>query len=175
MIRRAIVVPLVAAALALASLALAGRLGDRAAEPKTRPLLPKVREGALRVKLLFDAARRIAEEREPRDGVAFGFPASVDWTPAEPCCKQLGGRCAPGAKAWDHPTWRALGFAMKEPHLFQYRFVSDGKGRKARFLIEARADADCNGVYAVYRRQGTFDREGNIDPGPGLQTENDLE
>jgi hypothetical protein len=88
-------------------------------------------------------------------------PASKDWVPARTCCQQ-GGKCQPDATAWGASPWRELHFQLMDPHYFQYRFVSEGVGKDARFIAEARGDLDCNGVFSNYKMIGTVDQEWGV-------------
>jgi type II secretory pathway pseudopilin PulG len=89
--------------------------------------------------------------REQHAGKKFAFPPSTDWTPARGCCGQPGDKCAPDPKAWNAPAWRAFGVPVQDPHYFQYRFTSKGRGANATFSVEARGDLDCDGVFSSYR------------------------
>ena len=101
------------------------------------------------------------------------FPDSVDWTPRLPPCEGGAPRYVPDEKDWEHPTWRALAFAMANPHRYRYRFTSRGVGDAATFTVEAEGDLNCNGVRSHYRRVG---RAGAgkvvVDP---VETENPLD
>ena len=77
------------------------------------------------------------------------FPPTTTWTPAAPCCK-TGGQCPARHKAWSQGTWKALNISMDAPHYFQYRFINQGR----RFMIEARADLNCDGKFSLYRIGG---------------------
>lgn len=77
------------------------------------------------------------------------FPPTTAWTPAASCCK-TGGQCPARHKAWSQGTWKALNISMDAPHYFQYRFINQGR----RFMIEARADLNCDGKFSLYRIGG---------------------
>jgi type II secretory pathway pseudopilin PulG len=101
------------------------------------------------------------------------FPDSVDWTPRMPPCEGGTHRYEPDAKDWEHPTWRALAFAMTTRHRYRYRFTSKGQGARATFTIEAEGDLNCNGLRAHYQRVGrVVDGKIVVDP---VQTENPLD
>jgi type II secretory pathway pseudopilin PulG len=112
------------------------------------------------------AALRAAVTRyhaEHRKDKRFAFPATTPWSPAVDCCKQrTAPKCAPGLGAFSHPTWKALGFDLTEPFRYQYRFTSEGKGKKARFAIEARGDLECNNVLQLHRITGHLDAKGEL-------------
>ena len=118
----------------------------------------KASEARHNVRRIADGARTYHEQHR-KQGRRFAFPATTEWTPAVDCCKG-GGKCAPDAVAWSHPTWKALGFALTEPHYYQYRFVSEGKGKKARFTALARGDLDCNKTHSTFRLSGHLDPDG---------------
>jgi type II secretory pathway pseudopilin PulG len=103
----------------------------------------------------------------------FTFPATTPWSPAADCCK-AGGKCAPDAKTWSHPTWQALGFALADPHYYQYRFVAEGRGPKAHFTVEARGDLDCNGVVGRFTLKGHLGKDGELELGT-LEVANETE
>jgi type IV pilus assembly protein PilA len=113
----------------------------------------KEAEGRENVRRIADAARDYWVQRGKRDGRRFAFPATTPWTPALECCK-TGGRCPANAAAWDHPTWKALGFSVPDAHRYQYRFVSEGKGVKAKYTVEARASLDCDTSRSTFSASG---------------------
>ncbi len=67
-------------------------------------------------------------------------------TPAEPCCTQANGKCAPSADDWSAPAWRAIDFSVDENHLFQYSYQSDGDTLEATAV----GDPGCNGHDVTY-------------------------
>jgi type IV pilus assembly protein PilA len=134
----------------------------------------KTSEASVHVHRGYSAAASYAAEHAGQ-GKRFAFPASTGWTPAAPCCGHPGGKCAPDASAWTGPTWRALEFSVDEPHYYQYRFTSEGKGAAARFTIEARGDLNCDGVYSSYKMEGEVDGRGDVRSRRGLEITNDLE
>ncbi len=68
-------------------------------------------------------------------------------TPAKGCCEGPGRKCPGDPKAWQQPIWQALDHEIDEPHLFQYRYHSDGKTA----LVEAVGDLDCDTTMITYR------------------------
>jgi len=75
------------------------------------------------------------------------FPVGeVALTPAESCCAS-GGKCRSMPELWQQPIWQALDFQIDEPHMFQYRYRSDG----TTAVIEAVGDLDCDGQTITYR------------------------
>ena len=67
--------------------------------------------------------------------------------------------------AWEGEPWKTLGFALDEAHYYQYRVTRDGGG----FVVEARGDLDCDGVFGRFSRQVTPD---GVSP---LQSEKEIE
>jgi hypothetical protein len=120
----------------------------------------KTVEATANVRRLADAAASYAEANAGKKKAKFSFPASTDWTPAKGCCGQPGDRCVPDAAAWAAATWKALGFSVDEGHLYQYRVQSTGKGPKAKLVVEARGDLDCDGKFSSYKREVTVDGQG---------------
>jgi hypothetical protein len=98
-----------------------------------------------------------------RCATQFAFPTTVGLTPAQPACD--GGRPAAqpvDPKAWDHPTWKALGVRPAAPTLWQYEFTADGKGTGASFVLRAVADLDCDGETGSYEMSGFIDESGKV-------------
>lgn len=116
--------------------------------------LEKIYEGA---KAYFESIP--VRARRDGDPVVWQFPKSAPLTPAKPCCKQKGGRCQPDDSVWSHHAWRMVGFEISEPHLFQYQFISAGKGSNAKVTVRAVADKNCDGKYLVLERRLTVDKE----------------
>jgi len=132
----------------------------------------KAAEATLNLRRIADGAAAHREQHR-KDGKRFTFPSSTDWAPAAACCGQPGNRCGPSV-AFDDPTWKALGFSVDGSHYFQYRFTSEGKGARARFVAEARGDLDCDGRFSTYRLSGGLDPKGALQRSP-VQADNGLE
>ena len=93
---------------------------------------------------------------------------STEWTPKNSCCGQPGEKCAPDPKAWQGAPWKMLGFSVDDPHYYQYRVRTEGKGQAAKIFVEARGDLDCDGQFSLFRR--------TVGAGEGgLFSENDIE
>lgn len=71
-------------------------------------------------------------------------------TPAASCCTFPNHKCPAVASDWATPVWQALDFEIDEPHLYQYRYHSDGK----TFDAYAIGDLDCDGVAATFTLHG---------------------
>lgn len=116
-------------------------------------------EARLRLGLLRTA---LISYHEQHRGKAFVFPTSVGWTPGVACCGQPDNKCQPGDKVFRHPTWQALHFNIDDPHVYQYRLTSTGKGKTARVVVEARTDSGCKGEYNTLRMEGHLDDAGAL-------------
>jgi type IV pilus assembly protein PilA len=80
--------------------------------------------------------------------VKESFPVGeTPLTPATSCCTGPTFKCTTTPADWDNPLWKELDFQIDEPHLFQYRYQSDGKTAHA----EAIGDLDCDGVAITYK------------------------
>jgi len=112
-----------------------------------------------------------ANVRALADGIAALGPqqwaqlADGDWTPAGSACGQPLGKFPPQPAAWQGEPWKSLGFALDTAHYYQYRVARDGGG----FVVEARGDLDCDGVFSRFVRHVTPDGVGP------LQSENEIE
>jgi len=94
------------------------------------------------------------------------FPGTGTSAPAESttacACITPGGRCQGSAAAWEDPIWMALNFSMADPHLFMAGYSASGTGLSAKFVSEARADLDCDSVFAVFQRSGVITAGGDV-------------
>jgi type II secretory pathway pseudopilin PulG len=121
----------------------------------------------------WDGERGGERDGELVAGSLRRFPDSVGWTPRLPPCEAGAPRYHPDDKDWEHPTWRALAFAMTNRHRYRYRFTASGQGERATFTVEAEGDLNCNGVRAHFRRVGRV-QDGKVVVDP-MQTENPLD
>src|SRR5262249_39736823 len=91
------------------------------------------------------------------------FPDSAPLTPAE---VPRGVRDDDPPGAWDHPTWRALGFGFDHPHAFSFAFDSTHGPSESQFRATAHGDLDGDGVTSTFEIQGRADGNGaRIVPG----------
>lgn len=60
--------------------------------------------------------------------------------------------CAPAAASWTTSPWRALGFAVEEPHRFRYAHAPDPDGKS--FSVVGVGDLDCDGTAVTYELRG---------------------
>ena len=88
------------------------------------------------------------------------FPASVGPTPPLGTWCAMGEKCEPNPEVWQHPTWQALDFAMRDPHYYSYEFKTGFRDGAATYTALASGDFDCDGVYSTYSLYGeAVDRE----------------
>lgn len=62
---------------------------------------------------------------------------------------------------WDHPTWRLLDFALREPHAYSFEFNSQQVDGKWRFHALAHGDLDGDGVLSTFDLAGEFNDKGD--------------
>jgi hypothetical protein len=104
--------------------------------------------------------RRTSEATEHLDRIAQAAVTCVNSgkelapTPLTPAIVPRGSATSDPPGTWEHPTWRAVSFALDEPHWFAYRIDVD-PGRAIK--IVAHGDLDGDGVLSTYERQVTRD------------------
>jgi type II secretory pathway pseudopilin PulG len=77
------------------------------------------------------------------------------------------------AGTWDHPTWKALGFELSDPHAYAYR-LDVALDDATPLRVVAHGDLDGDGIVSTFQR--TAVREGTrVVPTPGLLVTADLE
>lgn len=140
----------------------------------------KTAEAVANVKRMGDGATAYFERSSPSGALAERhFPPTVTLTPGSPSLAMCpGGDSAnyvPTQDTWAHPTWAALGFAVEDPFLYSYEFISEGKGAEARFTARATGDLDCDGVLSTFERIGHVDESGRVVGGAGIFSLNELE
>ncbi len=123
----------------------------------------KTVEATMNVRKLYDGAVELWETNHQ-------LPPSTDWTPATGCCGGPDHKCLPDAATFAGKTWQALRFSIDDPYRYQYRVTST----KAGFVVEARGDLDCDGVFSSFKRTGTIEA-GHVSGGAGLESERDIE
>jgi hypothetical protein len=99
------------------------------------------------------------------------FPASAPLTPAE---VPRGVRADDPIGAWDHPTWRALGFGFDYAHAFSFQFESTNDGGQAHFRATAHGDLDGDGVVSTFEVEGKGDGSG-AEVLPGMYVDREVE
>jgi type IV pilus assembly protein PilA len=132
----------------------------------------KTVEATMNLRKLFDSG---VAYYEAHPGKSFAFPRSTDWTPSRGCCGRPGDKCPVDPTAWAKEPWPSLNFAVDDPHYYQYRITSSGKGPKAKMIIEARGDLDCDGKFSLFRREIRLLENGDASGGAGLFMQDELE
>ena len=113
----------------------------------------------------ISAGARIYYSEEQRDPSSFSpipaqFPGTIGLTPGVPCCDQPGKKCAADVTEWAQSSWKALKFAMDDPHFFMYEFQSSGVDNAAEFTAMAHADLDCDGEMSTFISRGEIQFNG---------------
>lgn len=120
----------------------------------------KTAEGTQFLKKMSDAARvyyatpEIAGTSLSASPQTKSFPASVGPTPPLGTCCSMGEKCMPDAELWQHPTWQALDFAMRDPHYYSYEFKTENRNGVVSYTALAYGDLDCDGVYSTFSLYG---------------------
>jgi hypothetical protein len=99
------------------------------------------------------------------------FPASAPLTPAD---VPRGVRADDPVGAWDHPTWRALGFSFDYAHAFSFQFDSSSTPGEAHFRATAHGDLDGDGVVSTFEVEGKSDESG-AEVLPGMYVDREVE
>src|SRR5262249_26358492 len=99
------------------------------------------------------------------------FPPSAPLTPAE---VPRGVRADDPRGAWDHPTWRALGFGFDHPHAFSFAFETATGPSESRFRATAHGDLDGDGVTSTFEIEGKADAAGVVLL-PGMYVDREVE
>jgi hypothetical protein len=126
-----------------------------------------------------DGVKAIAEGAEAyakTHDVPHAFPPSAPLTPAT---VPRGTREVDPPGAWDHATWKALGFRAAEdgaPHAFAFGFDSTNGPTYSSFTAVAHGDLDGDGVTSTFQVAG-HDRLGEAGPttDPGMIVEAEVE
>ncbi len=138
----------------------------------------KTTEAAPNLKKIYDGAKGYFAAGPPSDrsGVALAheFPTSTAMTPTDRCCLSTGKKCTDDNTTWNDPTWRKLGFEIRDPHYFQYIFLSTGADDAATFTAGAYADLDCDNTLSTYERTAKV-KDGRVVGSPTLFIDNPIE
>lgn len=84
------------------------------------------------------------------------FPPSAPLTPAT---VPRATRAVDPPGAWDHPTWKALGFRgspADSAHCFSFEFESASNAAGSNFLAQAHGDLNGDGVTSTFQIGGHF-------------------
>jgi len=89
-------------------------------------------------------------EGRPQD---ISFPPSAPLTPAE---VPRGKPASDPPEAWEHLTWKSLGFRFDRPHSFSFKFDSalDPQTGVMRFVATSHGDLDGDGVLSTFEVRG---------------------
>lgn len=111
-------------------------------------------------KIAFAAASVAQRSTVGADGALVPFELmAAPVTPAGRCCMQPKGMCVANAADWRHPAWRALGFAVTDPHALAYELTVNAAGFTARGI----GDVRCDGELTIFELRGTLDAEGVVE------------
>lgn len=105
---------------------------------------------------------------EPVDGLARLMRASVSYAagraqdssfppsaPLTPSAVPRANRESDPPDAWEHLTWKSLGFRFDQPHAFAFELRSDvDAAHVARFTASAHGDLDGDGVLSTFEVRG---------------------
>jgi len=134
--------------------------------PQFRRYVAKSRtaEAAQQIKKLSDGATAyFYVDRVNSSGTPLPrqFPVTVTQfeTPAD-CCAGTGQRCTASTVYENDDAWKALGFAIADPHHFAPFFSSTGVG--LTFRAQTFGDLNCNATYSMFERTGTGTESGDI-------------
>lgn len=108
---------------------------------------------------------------EAAGGATPAFPPSAPLTPAE---VPRGVRAEDPRGAWDHPSWRAIGFGFDHPHAFSFAFDSATAPGESRFRASAHGDLDGDGVTSTFEIEGKADAAGVVLL-PGMYVDREVE
>ena len=90
---------------------------------------------------------------------AEGRPQNASFPPAAPLTPESvprGAEQKDGDDAWEHLTWRSLGFRFDAAHRFAFQFESavDPQTGVARFAVTAHGDLDGDDVLSTFEVRG---------------------
>jgi type IV pilus assembly protein PilA len=140
------------------------------------PNLKKIFDGA---KTYYESGSKVTRGSTATP-IAVQFPTSTrsgaGWSPATKCCESAdgSGRCAPVTADWDDASWKVLGFEIKDPHYFNYQFISNGSGAGATFTAGAYGDLNCDNIMSTFERAALID-DGAVKGSGALYTHNEIE
>lgn len=109
-------------------------------------------------------------ERLTRGVIALDPARPLAAAPLTPALVPRGTPAADPEGTWEHPTWKALGFALDAPHWYAYRVDVDD--RQVRLV--AHGDLDGDGLLSTYTRTIGHDAKGWV-PSNALVITADLE
>jgi type IV pilus assembly protein PilA len=122
---------------------------------ETADLLRKMMEGA---RTYYMEVHRVGADLSGTT-VTLRFPETVGQTPAANCCT-FGSKCPGSSAGWNHPTWEALLFEVKDPHYYRYSFTSTNGDPTRTFTAMAEGDLDCDGDLSTHTLYGEGGADG---------------
>jgi prepilin-type N-terminal cleavage/methylation domain-containing protein len=79
------------------------------------------------------------------------------------CCTMPGQRCPGGSTVWNSdPVWKALKFALADPHSYVPGYTGADTGTSAKFVAGAYGNLDCDGVVSEFTRNGFITSTGDV-------------
>ncbi|MSP26391.1 MAG: hypothetical protein EXR75_14810 [Myxococcales bacterium] len=104
----------------------------------------------------------------------LSFPPSAPLTPA---AVPRGVAQADPHDAWEHLTWKSLGFRFDGPHAFAFRYESgfDPADGAARFVASAHADLDGDDVLSTFEVRGERRGDGKARVLAGMFVDREVE
>jgi prepilin-type N-terminal cleavage/methylation domain-containing protein len=104
-----------------------------------------------------------ADDGSPRS-LPKQFPGPAGAYEQDPdCCGQVGGRCPGGSAVWfSDPVWKALKFALADPHNYIPSYIGAGTGSGSKFTAAAWGNLNCNATLSEFRRDGFITSNGDV-------------
>lgn len=142
--------------------------------------LARTTEAPPNLKKIFDGAKAYFEKGPiiNRKGktLRHKFPRNTPLTPKRRCCKNSDGLCRDkNGTNWEHPTWKAIGFEIADPHRYQYRFRQRNRDANARFTAGGYGDLDCDGTFSTFERIGHVDTQWRVVGSGAIYIDKELE
>jgi prepilin-type N-terminal cleavage/methylation domain-containing protein len=93
-----------------------------------------------------------------------GAGGAAVWERAVPdCCLMAGGRCPGGSSVWaSDEVWKALKFALADPHAYIPGYTGINTGTDAKFTAGAFGNLDCDSVLSEFKRDGFITSTGDV-------------
>ena len=93
-----------------------------------------------------------------------GLAGAYETPDGLPCCHQVGGRCPGGSPVWaTDEVWKALKFALADPHNYVPSYLGSGEGKDAKFKAQAFAgNSRCQAPLATFTRDGYITTGGDV-------------
>jgi hypothetical protein len=124
------------------------------------------------IKAIAEGATTFAKAHD----VPHAYPPAAPLTPS---VVPRGTREADPPQAWEHPSWKALGFRAAEegtPHAFAFGFASGNGATRSTFTARAHGDLDGDGITSTFEVTG-HDQAGEAEPviDPGMVVVEEVE